>query len=110
MEFTWEVKEDLAKVRAEQDRPKVGRKARRDGTSETTVASFPSSGRVDGEWEVIARDNAPRLQGNHVPDLLALSNAFRKWCDDKSIRLDAKSIEKTFMKTITMTLDTPNDA
>ena len=35
VELAWEVKEDLAKVRAEQDRPKVGRKARRDGTAFT---------------------------------------------------------------------------
>lgn len=96
VEFTWEVKEDLAKVRAEQDRPKSGRKARQNGTAETPVLAFPSSGRVDGKWELIARDNAPRLQGNHVPDLLVLSNTFRKWCDEKSISLDARSIEKTF--------------
>ena len=42
-EFTWEVKEDLAKVRAEQDRPKVGRKARRDGAAETPALAFPTS-------------------------------------------------------------------
>ena len=96
IEIAWDVKKDLIKVKAELDRPKSGRKARQNGTAETPVLAFPSSGRVDGKWGLIARDNAPRLQGNHVPDLLALSNAFRKWCDDKSIRLDAKSIEKTF--------------
>lgn len=96
VEFAWEVKEDLAKVRAEQDRPKVGRKSRREGTEELPAASFPMSGRVDGMWANIAREHAPRLQGNHVPDLLTLSQAFRKWCDEKSIRLDAVSIEKTF--------------
>ena len=96
VQIAWEVKEDLGKVKAELERPKVGRKARQSNTEETPVVSFPSTGRVSGEWELIARDNAPRIQGNHVPDLLALSNAFRKWCKNKSIELDVKTIEKIF--------------
>lgn len=96
VEIAWEVKEDLGKVKAELERPKVGRKARQSNTAETPVASFPNTGRVSGEWESIARDNAPRIQGNHVPDLLDLSNSFRKWCAKKEISLDARSIEKTF--------------
>jgi len=98
VEFAWEVKEDLAKVRAEQDRPKVGRKARRDGTAETPSLIFPASGTVKDTqpWDRIARETAPRIQGNHVPDLRMLADTFRKWCDEKSISLDAVSIEKTF--------------
>jgi hypothetical protein len=98
VEIAWEVKEDLAKVRAEQDRPKVGRKARQDGSAEIPILSFPASGSVNGNqpWDRIARDNAPRLQGNHVPDLRVLADTFRKWCGEKSIPLDASSIEKTF--------------
>ena len=98
VEFTWEVKEDLAKVRAEQERPKVGRKARRDGSTEIPALAFPASGSVKGTkpWDSIARENAPRLQGNHVPDLRVLADAFRKWCSEKSIPADASSIEKTF--------------
>jgi len=94
--ITWKAKEDVSAVKKELSRPKVGRKARRDGTAQTPVVSFPSSGRVDGNWEAIARDNAPRLQGNHVPDLLRLSNSFRKWCLDRSISLSSPAIEKTF--------------
>jgi hypothetical protein len=96
--IAWEDKgpEEKRGAKAELDRAKVGRKARREGRSETPVVVFPSSGRIDGPWEVIARNNAPRLQGNHVPDLLVLSEAFRRWCAEKSINLDAKSIEKTF--------------
>jgi len=96
VEIAWEVKKDLTKVKDELDRPKEGRKARQQGRAETLIIAFPSSGRVDRNWETIARDNAPRLQGNHVPDLLVLSNNFRKWCAEKSISLDAKAIEKTF--------------
>jgi len=98
VEITWEVKPDPTETKRELGRPKVGRKARRDGTAETPVVAFPSSGSVKDcqPWDKIARDNAPRLQGNHVPDLRVLSDTFRKWCAEKSINLDASSIEKTF--------------
>ena len=100
VEIAWDVKKDLTKVKAEQDRPKVGRKARRDGSAETPALTFPASGSVKGTkpWESIARDNAPRLQGNHVPDLRILSDTFRKWCGEKSIPLDTPSIGKTFTR------------
>ncbi len=98
VEIAWEVKEDLSKVKAEHDRPKVGRKARQDGTVETPVLSFPASGSVKDTqpWDKIAREHAPKLEGRHTPDLRQLADAFRKWCDGKSINLDASSIEKTF--------------
>jgi hypothetical protein len=98
VEIAWDVKKDLTKVRAEQDRPRVGRKARRDGTAEHAVLVFPASGSVKDTqpWDRIARDLAPRIQGNHLPDLRVLADTFRKWCDEKSIRLDAPRIEKTF--------------
>jgi len=98
VEIAWDVKKDLTKVRAEQDRPKFGRKARRDGTAEHAALAFPASGSVKDTqpWDRIARDLAPRIQGNHVPDLRVLADTFRKWCEEKSIPLDALSIEKTF--------------
>jgi hypothetical protein len=98
VEFTWEVKEDLAKVRAEQDRPKVGRKARQDGSSENPAVTFPTSGSVKGikPWDSIARYNAPRIDGRHLPDLRVLADTFRKWCHKNSIPLDVTSIEKSF--------------
>jgi hypothetical protein len=69
-----------------------------DGTAETPVLTFPASGSIKDTqpWDKIARDNAPRIDGQHVPDLRQLADAFRKWCDGKSINLDASSIEKTF--------------
>ena len=98
VEIAWEVKEDLTKVKAEIDRPKVGRKARRDGTAETPVAKFPEFGSVKDTqpWDRIARDSAPRIDGRHVPDLRVLADTFRKWCAEKSIPLDMVNIEKTF--------------
>ena len=46
VDIAWEIKADLTKVKDELDRPKVGRKARRDGTAETPVTAFPVSGSV----------------------------------------------------------------
>ena len=62
----WTEKPDLTKVKAEQDRPKVGRKARRDGTAETVALAFPTSGSVKDvqPWDKIARDSAPSLTGD----------------------------------------------
>jgi hypothetical protein len=98
--IAWEQKKPDQKREAKRElnRPKVGRKARRDGTAETPLLAFPESGTIrDAQpWGQIARDNAPKLEGRHVPDLLKLANAFRKWCAAKAIRLDATSIEKTF--------------
>ena len=99
--ITWEEKEldQRREARRELDRPKVGRKARRSGTAETPVLSFPSSGSVKGDtfWESLARDHVARIQGGHVPDLRGLTDAFRNWCGAKGIPLDARAIDKTFI-------------
>ncbi|MGB1027791.1 MAG: replication initiation protein [Rhodospirillaceae bacterium] len=98
--IAWEEKPQEAKrdAKRELDRPKVGRRARRDGSAETPALAFPEFGSVKDAhpWDRIARDNAPRLDGRHVPDLRILADTFRKWCREKSIPLDATSIEKTF--------------
>lgn len=94
----WEVKADPTGTKRELDRPKVGRKTRRDGTAETPVLTFPAFGSVKDTqpWDKIARDYAPRIDGRHVPDLRVLADTFRKWCGEKSIKLDAQNIEKIF--------------
>jgi hypothetical protein len=96
----WEEKPQEAKqgAKRELERPKVGRKARRDGTAETLAVVFPDFGSVKDTqpWDRIARDNAPRIDGRHVPDLRVLADTFRKWCGEKSIPLDMRNIEKTF--------------
>jgi hypothetical protein len=98
VEIAWEEEADLTKVKAEHDRSKVGRKARQDGTAETLFVAFPEHGTIRDTptWDRIARDNAPKLDGGHVPDLRKLADAFRKWCGEKSIPLDMTRIEKTF--------------
>jgi len=98
VEITWEVETDPTETKRELDRPKVGRKARKTGTAETPVLTFPEFGSVKDTqpWDKIARDHAPRIDGRHVPDLRVLADTFRKWCAEKSIPLDMRNIEKTF--------------
>jgi hypothetical protein len=98
VEIAWDVKAEPKEAKRELDRPKVGRKARRDNTAETPAMTFTEFGSVKDcqPWDKIARDNAPRIDGRHVPDLRVLADAFRKWCGEKSIPLDMRNIEKTF--------------
>lgn len=99
VEIAWEVKDNLTKVKAELERPKVGRKARQNGTADSPVLAFPASGTLKGvkPWDKLARDNVTRIQGGHVPDLRGLTDAFRQWCEAKSIPLDKNGIDKTFI-------------
>ncbi|MFG6535645.1 hypothetical protein ACGYK5_17610, partial [Sulfitobacter sp. 1A16787] len=98
--IAWAEKEPERKrdTKRELERPKVGRKARRDGTAETLALTFPEHGTIRDTppWDRIARETAPKLEGGHVPDLRQLADAFRKWCGEKSIPFDAVSIEKVF--------------
>jgi len=96
--IAWELKDDPTAAKRELDRPKAGRKARRDGTAEAPALAFPATGTLKGSepWESLAREHVTRIQGGHVPDLGGLTDAFRKWCEAKGIPLDAPNIEKTF--------------
>ena len=98
VEIAWEVKLDLTETNRKLNRPKVGRKARRDGTVETPALTFPEFGSVKDTqpWGKIARDHAPLVNGRHVPDFCKLADTFRKWCAEKSIPIDMSNIEKTF--------------
>lgn len=99
--IAWEEKPDPQKreTKRELDRPKVGRKARRDGTAETPALAFPSTGTLKGiqPWESLAREHVTRIQGGHVPDLRGLTDAFRNWCEAKGIKLDQSGIDRTFI-------------
>ena len=90
VEIAWEVKEDLAKVKAELDRPKVGRKARQEGAEDKPVLAFPASGsiRYSEPWSAIAKE-----LGNGK-DINLIADEFRKFWGSKP--LDAKNIEKAF--------------
>ena len=99
--ISWEEKplEQKQGARRELDRPKVGRKARREGTAEAPALTFPKSGSLKGSepWDSLARAHVTRIQGGHVPDLRGLTDAFRNWCEAKAIPLDANGIDRTFI-------------
>lgn len=87
----WQVKEDPTEAKRELDRHRVGRGARRSGTAETVAVTFPHSGGVKytTPWEQIA-------QANCNWDHTKIAEAFRSFCQQRNIRLDAKTIEKIF--------------
>ena len=99
--ISWEEKplEQKQDAKRELDRPKVGRKARREGTAEAPVLAFPGGGSLKGTepWDSLARTHVTRVQGGHLPDLRGLTDAFRNWCETKSIPLDANGIDRTFI-------------
>ena len=92
VKFEWSPKPDPAEVKRELDRPKAGRKARRQGTGETPIIAFPASGsvRYTHPWEQLARENCNW-------DLKKIADAFRSFCQERNIKLDAYSTEPIFV-------------
>jgi predicted HicB family RNase H-like nuclease len=92
LELTWQVNRDLDPVAKELRRPKVGRKARRDGRVEALVEPFPASGSISYSepWKTIAR------QHGSGKDINLIANDFRRWCKSKGIPLDGSKISKQF--------------
>ncbi|WIA59376.1 replication initiation protein (plasmid) [Sphingobium sp. WTD-1] len=83
--------EGKQQARRELDRPKVGRKARRDGTADAPPLAFPASGSIKyapGPWA-----DVPNPSGRDR-DLMA--DDFRAWCKSKGIPLDAPTILQTW--------------
>lgn len=90
--LVWQHKPDLSDTKAELGRPKVGRIARRDGSAENPVETFPTTGgiRYSEPWATIARS-----RGNGK-DINMIADDFRTWCAGKSIALDGPRITQTF--------------
>lgn len=91
VEISWEVEANLNKVKDELDRPKAGRTARRDGTTEPLAQSFPASGsiRYTEPWATLAKAN-----GNGK-DVSKLGEEFRRWWAPRA--LDGAGVEKAFI-------------
>ena len=89
--ISWEVKPDIEPVKAELNRPKPGRKSRRNGTAETPVAAFPASGgiRYAEPFGTLAKTH-----GNGK-DIDLIASDFRAWAKGK-FTLDSKGVEKRF--------------
>lgn len=90
VEIAWteKVADKKAATRAELDRPRVGREARRSGTVETVEpipvdpGAFPASGPIRfGEWATIARNYLPRPH----PDLETVADAYRAWTTKENV-------------------------
>lgn len=90
--IAWKVKDDPAPARRELDRPKAGRKVRRDGTAETVAQGFPASGRIydDDGWH-----RAKRAAGCNMDNSM-IADKFRAFCRERGIALDARNIESVF--------------
>jgi hypothetical protein len=100
VEIHWTLKADVADTTRELARPKVGRKARRDGTSEQLFVAFPPSGGLSASdptlahWRALFVDNVARIQGNHIPDSKTVCDAFRRAVGSD---LENPNIEKRFI-------------
>ena len=92
--ISWEEKPVDQKLEAkrELDRPKVGRKARQNGTAEIPVRAFPASGGIefDEHWKTTKRAVGCNM------DNTMIAEKFRAWCTSKGMALDASNIEKAF--------------
>jgi hypothetical protein len=92
--IAWEEKPLEAKreAKAELDRPKVGRKARRDGTAEKVAVTFPASGSIefDEHWKGLKRAAGCNM------DNTMIAEKFRAWCGEKGMALNAGNIERAF--------------
>ena len=90
--LTWAVHgaQGRAAVARELETSRVGRKARRDGSTEVVIQddddaapvmlSFPKTGTIRyGRWEQIARDHLPQP----TPDLDHVAGRFRAWAEGK---------------------------
>ena len=92
--IAWEEKPLEAKkeARRELDGSKVGRKARRDGSAQTVAMPFPATGGItySPHWVELKR-----AAGCNKDNGLIASD-FRRFCEAKSIKLDAHNIEELF--------------
>ena len=94
--IAWEEKpqEQKQDTRRELERPKAGRKARRDGTAEAPAPAFPDSGSIRWTpWEALAREHAPKP----TPDMGLIADRFRDFCAGRGLPLTSAAIEKSFV-------------
>lgn len=90
--ITWDVKDDPTPAKREMARPKVGRKARQNGTAEAPARAFPASGSIefDERWKTLKRAAGCNM------DNTMIAEKFRAWCAGKGMALDARNIEQAF--------------
>ena len=89
--IAWAINPDLIETKRELDRSNIGRKARLKGTAETPIAAFPAAGSIRflDPWEGLALENCNWDHGK-------IADAFRAFCQQRNIKLDANRIERLF--------------
>ena len=88
----WQVKDDPTPAKRELQGHSAGRKARRDGSTETVAVAFPATGGITYSPHWIEIKHAAGC--NKDNGLIAAD--FRRFCDAKGIKLDAHNIEELF--------------
>ena len=94
--IAWTINPDPTEAKRELDRSNIGRKVRLQGTGETPIAAFPAAGsiRYKDPWSQLARENCNW-------DSAKIADAFRAWCQERKIKLDAPTIEPIFVNSCT---------
>lgn len=92
VEISWKLKPDPTDAKQELARPKIGRKARRDGTAEIPPVAFPETGSIiySPRWLDLKRQ-----AGCNMDNAMIATN-FRRFLTERGIARDAVNIEKLF--------------
>lgn len=94
IEITWAEKpsESRQALRAEMERHSAGRKARRNGTAETSPVTFPETGGItySPRWLDLKRAAGCNMDNNEI------ATRFRRFLTDRGIKRDAANVEKLF--------------
>jgi len=90
--IAWKLKDDPSAAKRELDRPRAGRKARREGSVEKVAVAFPSSGSIefDEHWKGLKRAAGCNMDNGMIAE------KFREWCASKGMALNARNIEQAF--------------
>ena len=88
----WQVKDDPTAAKRELQGHSTGRKARRDGSVETVPPAFPATGGISysPHWLELKRAAGCNKDNNLI------ASDFRRFCQEKRIKLDACNIEELF--------------
>lgn len=92
--ITWEEKpfEQKREAKRELDRPKIGRKTRRNGTAAISITAFPETGSIaySPYWIDLKRKSGCNA------DNAKIATDFRRFLNDRGISRDASNIKKLF--------------
>lgn len=88
----WQVKDDPTSAKREIQGHSIGRKARRDGSAETVPPAFPATGGISYSPHWLELKHAAGCNKDNT----LIATDFRRFCQEKGIKLDARNIEELF--------------